>query len=279
VNNMMKLKILFLLSVFALFVGRANAQVLGGSAVTFTSRLTAPSGLVTGLWNHSGVLTLKCSGCVTVLSAPGIIESTSGGFKFPDTTIQTTAATTAGSTFWSSVNMWNECVDASGNANPPAIGVAQEKDGQRFYFSSPPPGKTIKVTGVRFIWNGPNKTIRTALFQAHANTFLTSVDVNTTGTATYESVFASPITITPYVSYTVSIYETSASNNIQPCAPNGANAANNGLLNFPFSASSYRVVTNHYFCGGACASTNTTQPTSQLSTSQVFPIEPIFTVE
>jgi len=253
----------------------AAAQVLGGSAVTFTSRLTPPTGLGTGIWNHSGTLTLKCSGCVTILSAPGLIESTVGGFKFPDATVQTTAAAGVvnATEFWSSINMWNECVDASGNANPPPIGVAQEKDGQRFYFTT-----AATITGVRFFWNGPNRTVRVLLHQAHANTLLAFVDVNTTGSALYAPSFAAGVPITPYVSYTVSIYETSNNNNIQPCAPNGANAANNGILNYPFSAGTFYVVTNHYFCGGACATSNATQPTSQLSTSQIFPVQPKYTI-
>lgn len=86
--------------------------------------------------------------------------------------------------------------DATNNAGPAATA-------SKFYFSQPG-----QLYGARFFWAGSTaRTVRIKLWTGAGQQ--ATVNVSTTGLGTYVGYFSSPITIEPYVVYTMSIFDTS----------------------------------------------------------------------
>ena len=75
----------------------ANANTKAGPLTVNSGIVTGTAGPTYGLLVQSGKVGIGTLTPAQKLSVTGVIESTSGGFKFPDGTIQTTAA--SGSTF------------------------------------------------------------------------------------------------------------------------------------------------------------------------------------
>lgn len=86
--------------------------------------------------------------------------------------------------------------DATNNAGPAATAT-------KFYFSQPG-----QIYGARFFWAGSTaRTVRIKLWTGAGQQ--ATVNVSTTGVGTYVGYFSSPITIEPYVIFTMSIFDTS----------------------------------------------------------------------
>jgi len=195
------------LALVLLLAGTASAQVIAGSAVNFTSKTTIPASLVTGIWNHSGTLTLKCDGCTTILSAPGIVESTIGGFKFPDATVQTTAANFGANALLIDPDKWasDTIAQCAGGhawyANPASR--ATTSSATRFQVLLP-----ATITGVRFfsaVTAASSYVCRVWNFNGVSGA---TGSVSTTGVGHYQCNFSSPVSFSLGVgkTYKVSVY-------------------------------------------------------------------------
>lgn len=137
------------------------------------------------------------------------------------------------------------------------------------------------MTGVRFYWNGANKTIKCSLFASGGSNLATG-NVSTTGTGVYTATFGTPYSINLATAYSTvfyvgiwdnsgAVYQNMTITNLSlPWNTAGVSNADNPTLVSPY----IQVIGNNFFAAGDVAPTGGGAGTNP----EWYPVDPVYTV-